>query len=340
MKYLKKFEDHSGYAEFVSGGTMVKPNVSYCDEEMEVHFNPFGYRCSYFTIVAREAGTITFKSDSALTSDYFSYIEYSIDDGITWTKNDKADNVELVVNVQVSEGDKVIWRGVNACLSYLDLPNFAAYSHFTSDCEVDVEGNIMSLLYGDDFANKKSLSGQSGVFCGLFNTSENSYLRIVDASHLVLQATKLCKFCYSAMFAYCQTLVNAPSLPALKLEEFCYTSMFMNCTSLVNPPEVSATVLADNCCGSMFWGCTSLTSSPELKATSVDDVNFPYGGMFNGCTSLTSITCYIVGESLNAVWGLENVPSNGTFTKSASATWSTGPNGIPEGWTVVDKQIA
>ena len=29
-KYLKKFENHDDYEDFVNGGTMVKPNVSYC----------------------------------------------------------------------------------------------------------------------------------------------------------------------------------------------------------------------------------------------------------------------------------------------------------------------
>ena len=31
------------------------------------------------------------------------------------------------------------------------------------------------------------------------------------------------------------------------------------------------------------------------------------------------------------------IANGGTFTKAASMTdWPTGPNGIPEGWTVVD----
>lgn len=39
MNYLKLFQNHSGYEEFVSGGTMVKPNVSHCIQENEVHYN-------------------------------------------------------------------------------------------------------------------------------------------------------------------------------------------------------------------------------------------------------------------------------------------------------------
>ena len=41
MKYIKVFEEHSDYEDFVSGGTMDLPNVSYCDTENEIHYNPY-----------------------------------------------------------------------------------------------------------------------------------------------------------------------------------------------------------------------------------------------------------------------------------------------------------
>lgn len=39
MKYIKLFENHSNYEDFVEGGTMEKPNVSHCVEENDVHYN-------------------------------------------------------------------------------------------------------------------------------------------------------------------------------------------------------------------------------------------------------------------------------------------------------------
>ena len=41
MDHLKLFQNHEEYETFVSGGTMVKPNVSHCIEENEVHYNPY-----------------------------------------------------------------------------------------------------------------------------------------------------------------------------------------------------------------------------------------------------------------------------------------------------------
>lgn len=40
MKYIKLFEEHADYEDFVSGGTMNLPNVSHCVVENEVHYNP------------------------------------------------------------------------------------------------------------------------------------------------------------------------------------------------------------------------------------------------------------------------------------------------------------
>ena len=40
MNYLKLFQNHTEYETFVSGDTMVRPNVSHCIEENDVHYNP------------------------------------------------------------------------------------------------------------------------------------------------------------------------------------------------------------------------------------------------------------------------------------------------------------
>lgn len=47
-KYLKKFDNHTQYEAFIGGGVeavelygeFIKPNVSYCEQENEVHYNP------------------------------------------------------------------------------------------------------------------------------------------------------------------------------------------------------------------------------------------------------------------------------------------------------------
>ena len=155
-----------------------------------------------------------------------------------------------------------------------------------------------------------------------------------------LPATTLANYCYGSMFRGCTSLVNAPTLPATALAQSCYQDMFWDCTSLENAPELPATALAQSCYVDMFWGCTSLVNAPELPATTL--ANYCYGSMFRGCTSLNYIKCLAtdISASLYTYNWLRNVSPTGTFVKHPDATWTTGDNGIPTGWTVEDAVIA
>ena len=153
----------------------------------------------------------------------------------------------------------------------------------------------------------------------------------------VLPATALTQSCYTSMFYGCTSLSGVPSdmLPATTLAERCYTSMFNGCTSLTEAPELPATTLAGTCYSYMFNGCTSLTTAPELPATAL--TNYCYSNMFNGCSSLSYIKCLAVssiGENSSTSSWVNGVASQGTFVQDASTSWSTGVNGIPNGWTV------
>jgi hypothetical protein len=96
----------------------------------------------------------------------------------------------------------------------------------------------------------------------------------------------------------------------------------------------------------MFCDCENLVAAPVLPATTL--VNNCYEYMFgsdiqNQNFKLASIVC--LATSLSATDALKNWVSwtlaqssiaNGTFTKAAGVTWSTGVSGIPTGWTVED----
>ena len=101
-----------------------------------------------------------------------------------------------------------------------------------------------------------------------------------------------------------------------------------------------ATTLAEGCYARMFYNCTNLTTAPELPATTL--VTGCYYNMFNGCSNLNSLTCLATDISAEAAtygW-LDGVPATGTFTKAAGMEdWTSGGNGIPAGWTVVDNVV-
>jgi hypothetical protein len=100
-----------------------------------------------------------------------------------------------------------------------------------------VGGNVMSLLYDDDFEDKvvlPSVTQGMGVyhFDGLFNNNSS----LISASNLSLPATTLSYNCYFQMFYGCTSLVDAPELPATTLTSNCYNQMFSGCSSLTTAP--------------------------------------------------------------------------------------------------------
>ena len=257
--------------------------------DKEVNPKPHDYSRDYLTFEAIEDGT--FKFSNAIT--------YSIDDGTTW--------VDLTANTDtptIAAGNKIMWKATLVPSSSTGIGTFSATGNFNA------YGNVMSLLYGDNFVGQTDLTGKDYTFFKLFfNNAKivNTQNLILPATTLVyacysnmfygctslttapeLPATALVYACYSNMFYGCTSLTTAPELPATALESGCYNSMFQNCTSLTAAPALSATTLAyaDNCCQYMFCNCTSLTTAPALPATEL--ATRCYYGMFNGCTSLTT----------------------------------------------------
>jgi len=299
MDFLKKFNSHSDYVSFTGTTELIKPNVSYCKTENEVHYNPYiDYSKDYLTFVALEDGTFTFSRND---------LQYSLDNGATW-----ATLTANTATPTVTSGNKIMWKQSGLTPSSAGIGTFIATGNF------NVQGNIMSLYYGDDFKNKTDLSGKNYAFANLFigNT------KVVSAENLSLLATTLAKncyyqmfygctsltktpkllsttladSCYMGMFQGCSSLTKAPTLPAITLASGCYDRMFRGCTSLTTAPELLATTLASSCYKEMLYGCTSLKTAPELPATTL--AYGCYSGMFYNCTSLTTAPSILPATTL------------------------------------------
>ena len=290
MKYIKLFENHSNYEDFVSGGTMEKPNVSHCVEENEVHYSQKKLSDEYLTFEILSDGVIAWRHTNSNASSLT--ISYSLDDGETWSDIESTYSGETF---NVSNGDKVLFKGTNTLYgttarvesdgrtSIISVP----HTFSGSTASFNIRGNILSLFYGDDFADKKTyihvdtIIGMEELMPAIFG-----YTNVISAENLLLCDDFWINNIYSGMFYNCINLTKPPKLPFTTLAEGCYSNMFSNCTSLTTAPELPATTLAIGCYASMFRGCTNLTVAPELPATTL--VRECYDSMFSRCTSLTT----------------------------------------------------
>lgn len=188
--------------------------------------------------------------------------------------------------ISLAKGEKLYLKGDN--LTYSDYSDTDNTQHYHCNIKITGDnsnaklyGNIMSLLYADNFTNQTTLYNRC-TFRSLFGSST----ALTDASNLILPATTLSEYCYEAMFGYCSSLISIPKLPATTLAPWCYRSMFQDCTSLVETmQELPATTLAEECYGYMFNNCTSLRLHPDLPATTLAPRCYAY--MFSN-TNITA----------------------------------------------------
>ena len=235
------------------------------------------------------SGAIALKSigsPSAIT------LDYKLNNG-AWT------SYTIGGTINLNEGDVLYLSGANINLGNYVRSNEENYHHFVMTGQVEVSGNIMSLLnfsysctdwcfyklfYNcNDLLTAPSLpatSLASACYASMFQGCSSL------SSAPQLPATGLATQCYSRMFQYCYSLSTAPALPATTLAQKCYASMFYSCNKLSTAPALPATTLADGCYSQMFIYCTKLSTAPQLPASTLADNC--YYNMFRGCRGLTT----------------------------------------------------
>ena len=263
------------------------------------------YSKDYLTIRALSDGTIGWNSIGTGSA---KAIQYSKNNG-AWTTITASSST----TISVVTGDSIRFKGTNTRYCEANKANYSSFGSTEAGVGggtalFDVEGNIMSLVYGDNFEGQSALTSTYN-FCQLFKCTH-----CVSAENLVLPTMTLTNYCYRAMFSRCHDLVKVPALPATTLATGCYWYMFEQSDSFTDAPELLAQTLVAECYGHMFEACTSLN--------------------YIKCMAITGFTASKCKES----WTKTVAPS-GSFVKDSSittSTWSVGNNGIPSGWLVYD----
>ena len=258
-------------------------------------------------------------------------LSYSTDDGETWTDLTLSASRDFAT---INTGDKIMFKGTNNNLATA----WDAYYRFYSTKNINVYGNAMSLLFGDNFLNNSEFtSGTSYNLCGLFYGTTT----LIDASNLILPASTCTISCYNGMFRGCTNLVYGPKvLPALNVPKDGYSSMFEGCTSLIEAPEILATTVSgDTALNRMFCMNRSskvtaaMTKGPVLRITNPTSYTNVYQQLFCGNGNIVEITILINGTNLSFANWLNNVSAIGVIKTLSGTTFTSGVSGLPSGWT-------
>ena len=136
----------------------------------------------YFRFVAREDGQFNLSGNT---------VQYSLDSGTTWTSLASG-----IYSPTVASGSSIMFKATNPT-----LVSGGGIGKFISTGQFDVEGNIMSLIYGDDFETATTLTN-NGQFRSLFDSNTN----VINASGLTLPSTNAPQDAYRSLFYNCTNL--------------------------------------------------------------------------------------------------------------------------------------
>ena len=341
MKYLKVFDTHSNYQAYITGSDKILPNVSHCVNESEIHYND-SFKNKYLTLKAASNtamnvyfnwAVVDHEEDTQHEHDGIDTFpeghepEYSIDGGKTWNKFPNSNGLWVWHGTETvvcpAGAEMLIKAEMNQYYTMTDMyygyfwgddnPTCGSFE-IGSDEAFEVSGNILSLVYGDNFKNYSNITNSLVNFYKLFvggnvvnaqdlyldftqnvNTDLDKlsgiFYEMFQGSNIEVAPKKFPKTLwddrsFEGMFDGCTSLITPPSeLPATILTNNCYMDMFRGCSSLTTTPKLPAMTLAEYCYYRMFQNCTGLTSAPILPATTMQ--SYCYGYMFRGCTGLT-----------------------------------------------------
>lgn len=192
-------------------------------------------------------------------------ISASTDNGNTWTAYTSTTGGTTIATLNV--GDKVLIKGENRAYGYGSVNKFGSTGQFKA------YGNVMSLLYGDNFVGQRTL------------TNENTYA-------------------FQSLFHGCSGLISAENLilPATTLANGCYISMF-NRTSITIAPELPATTLTVNCYRWMFYNCSSLN---YIKCLATDIS--PNSDTYNWVSGVASTGTFVKNSAATWTTGVNGIP--------------------------------
>ena len=327
--YLKLFNKHSEYETYINDSDKILPNVSYCEDNDEVHFNPWSdpRLIAKFNVEDETEPVALYGADNgAIASELFSKIEIDGEEiSITDLDNDGGYYTfeatgEHTVKYTLSDPEVISDYAFCECYSLISItiPNsvtsigesaFYACSGLTSisvesgntvydsrnNCNAIIETTTNTLLYGCQ--NTIIPSGVSSIGDDAF--FDCSGLTSINIPNSVTSIGR-------DAFGSCSglTSINIPSSVTSIGER-----AFMDCSGLtsINIPS-GVTSIGE----SAFTYCSSLTSiNIPSGVTSIGDQAFSY------CSSLTSITIPNSVTSIG-VWAFQRCSSLETITSQAT----------------------
>ena len=300
MKYINTFKNHASYEEKLNGGGGVDislPNISYCEDVKDVHYNPYN-------TVEFYVGEVTEPQTVSIYTDGTNHVDVTVSEGNKWYSYTLPKDKGLFM----IEGDsvkKVVVKADITTSGYTIISNSTIEASFKGSNTSKVT-NMASMF--------ESCISLTSLDVSRFNTSIVTNMSNMFSLCSGLTSLDVSNFDTSnvtdiyCMFNVCSGLIsldvsNFDTSNVTDIEE-----MFRGCASLTSLDVSNFDTSKVIYMNSMFEGCASLTS---LGLSNFDTSKVIYmDGMFEGCSNLTSLDL--------SSWDMSNVTDMNRMFKGCS----------------------
>lgn len=311
---LNLFSNHTQYSTFAESTSIRKPNISYCIEEDEVHYNVNANRLIVvFNITDPES--LEYPKNIALRLNTISSIEI---DGILYTDLESINYITTIYSSSHKESecyysfDKI---GIHTIKYELESNTVSINSALGYDYDlmmVIIPDNIevINEYFADDCENLKYVkipnsinSVSHHVFTNCPSLPTEGYIRYADT--IAVECIDKTKTTYTLkngtkiispwLFQNCSNLTSFV-IPNTITSYGLGNMAFRNCSSLTSITIPKQIKTIDN---ATFANCTSLTTVIFENGSELEQLN---GGVFNGCSSLQHLE---FPSTLNLLWNAE-----------------------------------
>ena len=285
-KWLTQFNTYDEYENFLDSQDCPRLNVSYVVDDDQTYYFKDNTSTNFFTMkfttdwhvdsyIKLPGKSIIYKSEENLYEAEYAKIrvkkngETEFGDWGPYNGGsfDTGDTIQLSVKYK----DEYL-NTENTYAAYLQSP------YDGNEHRAEISGNIMSMIYGDDFLLYDSKDK--------FKFSSEWKETVSKADNLSMPRIITQKDCCANMFDN-TPITSLPKLPAKTVPEGCYQWIFGGCQNLtdLSSYKLDAKYVTDNSLLGMFNSCSYLTLPPQFN-TLTFSAGAPIPYLFNECNNL------------------------------------------------------